>query len=111
MYTEDVTVDYKGFKPTQSIIKHMKSITDHLYYDSPSESCIKATFARAGKAGFMGIVKINSSVGSFVAKALGDDINSLSDTLFKQVRNQLKEWKTTRFLGPATGCERYGKTV
>lgn len=111
MYTEDVTVDYQGFKPNQSILKHMKSITDHLYYDSPSESSIKATFARAGKAGFTGIVKINSSVGSFVAKALGEDINSLSDNLFKQVRNQLKEWKTTRFLEPDLACERYGKTV
>ena len=111
MYTEDVTIDYKGFKPSQSIIKHMKSITDHLYYESPSESCIKATFVRVGKAGYTGIVKINSSVGSFVANALGEDINSLSDNLFKQVKKQLNEWKTNRFLEPATGCERYGKTV
>ena len=111
MYTEDVIVNFKGFKPTQRTMTRVKSMTDNLYYESPSESCIKATFSRAGKAGYMGILKINSSVGSFVAKALGDDMNTLGENLFKQVRAQLKQWKTTRFLEPATNCERYGKIL
>ncbi len=111
MYTEDVTVDYQGFKPNQSLLKHMKSMTDHLYYEAPSESCIKASFSRVGKVGYMGMVKINSSVGSFVAKALGDDLDILGDKLFKQVRDQLKEWKTTRFMEPSLACERYGKIL
>jgi hypothetical protein len=109
MYTEDIIVDYKGFKPSQRTLSRVKSMTDNLYNESPSESCIKATFVRAGKKGYMGVVKVNSSVGSFFAKALGEDLNSLGENLFKQVRNQLKEWKTMRFLEPAAGSECYGQ--
>ena len=111
MYTQDVIVNFKGFKPQQNIVARVRSMADSLYYQSPSESCIKATFSRAGKAGYVGIVKINSSVGSFVAKALGDDLNSLGENLFKQIRSQLKQWKTRRFLEPATSCERYGQIL
>ncbi len=110
MNTEDVNVNYKGFKPNRRTMEHMKVMADNLYYEAPSESFIKATFARVDNAGFMGIVKINSTVGPFVAKALGDDMNLLGENLFKQIRTQLKQWKATRFLETSTAGESHGQT-
>lgn len=98
MYTEDLIVNYQGFKPSQRAFEGLKRVTEILFNESPSESSLKATFTRLGEDQYQGILKITSSVGSFIARAEDYDLVNVGNKLMSEVRRQLNGWKNLRFL-------------
>lgn len=100
MYTEDVIVSFKGFKPSPNVVTTLQEVASHIHMESPSESCVRATFSRTGKNKFQGAVKINSSIGHFYAMAKDYNLNNVTHKLVHRIRKQLNRWKTLRFMKP-----------
>jgi ribosome-associated translation inhibitor RaiA len=99
MYAEDVIVNYKGFLPTENTAASLKTITEHLHEESPSESSLKADFVKESADSYQGTIRINFSEGIFWARATSDDLNSVISELVQRLREQLRRWKTMRFEG------------
>jgi ribosome-associated translation inhibitor RaiA len=105
MYTEDVIVNYKGFKPSQNTEAELKKVTDYLHEVAPSESSLNATFTKARGNKYQGMIRINFSEGSFFARAKDYDLESVIVKIVQRLREQLNRWKTLRFDEPGIMIE------
>lgn len=99
MYTEYVTVNYKGFKPNQDTEAELKAITDRLQDEAPSESSLNATFTKARGNEYSGCIRIHFSEGIFSARADAYDLKTVIEKIVLRLREQLNRWKSVRFGG------------
>ncbi len=97
MKFKDLNLEYKGFKPSQDLKNHIDGLTKEIFYESPSQSFLKASFEREDDL-FKGIIKIQSSVGNFFAAASGEQVKDVCANLITAIRQKLNEWKKVRFL-------------
>lgn len=90
------TFDFVGFKPTPSLEVVAKTVFGRVHNEAPSDSFSCATIRKTIQ-GFQAALKINSSVGTFVAEAVAEDPQKAILSLSRRIRSQLRVWKRQRF--------------
>jgi hypothetical protein len=97
MLTEDFTLQFEGFDPSEDVLKRLRLALSDLYARSPHRSFLKATFKFTGHM-FEGAIHITSAAEQFVSKVTAKDFDSLSKSALEDLNLQLQSWKTTRFM-------------
>lgn len=97
MLSEDFSLKYSGFEPTEELKKWIDTLLRETHLKSPSQSFLKATFTFT-EGLFEGVIDITSSAGRFVAKAADTDLRDAGSKLFDGIRNELDRWKSRRTL-------------
>lgn len=97
MLTEDFSLRFEGFKPSEAVIEKIKIALSDLYSKSPHRSFLRATFKSSGQV-FEGVIHITSAAGKFVVEVTDKDLDSLSKSAFEKIIWQLDSWKAKRFL-------------
>ncbi len=92
----DKVIDYSGFDPSGDENTLLKSALERVHMEAPSDSFTKLFFKKVG-SGYEGILKVNSSIGSFSAKEKGQELITLAESLMQKIRGQLTSWKNMRF--------------
>lgn len=97
MLSEDFSLKFSGFEPTEEIKKMAHKILGEIYQKSPSQSFLKATFTMTGDI-FEGVIDVTSTAGHFVAKAVDKDILGVGAKVLDGIRGELDRWKRKRIL-------------
>lgn len=97
MLTEEFSLDFVGFQPSEAIISRIRIAMSDVYSLSPHGSFMKATFTKTGEA-FEGIVNVANSVAKFAVEATHPDLEKLSSLAFDKIKAEIDSWKTTRFV-------------
>jgi hypothetical protein len=109
MYTdENIIIKYKGVQPNEQTDNQIKRLTEVLINEAPSESCIRTSIVNAGERGFTGLIRVNSTEGSFFTKARDETLLGLASKLVEKVRKQIQNWKSVRFHIPESEDKSYG---
>lgn len=95
MLSEDFSLKFSGFEPTEEVKKWIDAVLRETHLKSPSQSFLKATFTFANGL-FEGVIDVTSSAGRFVAKAADADMHHLPAQLFDKIRAELDSWKSHR---------------
>lgn len=101
MTTQDVRIQFVGFKPADPTAHKLEAWAEELHEESPSESSMKATYSRQGKE-YRGEIKITSRAGEFFVAARGVNLYAVGRDALKRMRRQLSQWKARRFDGEAS---------
>lgn len=96
MAMDSFSVRYYGFRPTSEIQILFKDYLEKLCEVAPNEATMHATIHR-GNDLFWGLVRIQSPVGEFVARASALNAEKLVQKLYVQMTHSLARWKTKRF--------------
>lgn len=97
MLSEDFSLKFEGFSPSEEVLKKIKISLSDLYSKSPHRSFVRATFKCTGQV-FEGVIDITSVAGKFVAQTTNVDFDILSKQTFKDITKQLDIWKSERIL-------------
>lgn len=91
------TFNFVGFEPEPALVDYAKARFGRIHDESPNDSFAFATIRKTIEGGFQAALKINSSVGTFVAESISEDpIKAIAD-LSANIRSQLQAWKRNRF--------------
>lgn len=90
------TFEFIGFEPSSALETVAKTVFGRIHNEAPSDSFAMAT-VRKTLEGFQAALKINSSVGTFVADAISEDPQKAMVALSRRIRSRLRIWKRTRF--------------
>ncbi len=96
MLSEDVKVMFTGFEPNEDVRSKLYYFLNRLYFKSPSQSFLQATFTFTNGL-FEGVINITSSAENFVVKASDVHLSQLTEKLFEKVGEKLEDWKSLRF--------------
>ncbi len=99
MLTNNISINYRGFHPSQNTQEIVGELLQELLVEGPSFSKLKAHFVKEGEfahAVYKGIIEIHSNAGSFFAKAESSQIADLSHKLLKRSRKHFAKWKEKR---------------
>ena len=102
MFTDKVTISYKGFHPSQVTNDIVTQLIKEILLEGPSFSRLKAQISKEGEfdhANFKGIIEIHSNAGEFFIKAESSQIADLSHKLLKRSRKHFSKWKEKRLGG------------
>lgn len=102
MLTDKISINYRGFHPSQNTQDIVANLLNELLVEGPSFSKLKAHFAKEGEfahAIYKGIVEIHSNAGNFFAKAESSQITDLAHKLLKRSRRHFSKWKEKRIGG------------
>jgi hypothetical protein len=97
MLSEDFSLKFSGFEPTEELKKWIDTLLRDTHLKSPSQSFLKATFTLTGGL-FEGVIDITSTAGRFVAKACDKDLRNAGSKMFDGIRGELDRWKSRRAL-------------
>lgn len=97
MLSEDFSLQFEGFVPSEAVTERIKIALSDLYSKSPHRSFLKATFRSTGQV-FEGVIHITSVAGKFVVEVADKDLDVMSKTAFEKIKWQLDTWKQKRFL-------------
>ena len=96
MLSEDCSVKFKGFEPSNEVRSALDILLGELYRKSPSQSFLKATFTLTGDI-FEGVIKVTSKAGEFVVKATDEQFKRVGEKLTEGLGGQLEKWRKIRF--------------
>ena len=85
-----------GLKDSPDFKEKYKTKLLDLLEAAPSDSAASSYFRKL-RRGYAGILKITSTQGRFVAKAVATDPVETARDLFKQINEQIKIWRSCRF--------------
>ncbi len=91
------TFDFIGFEPEPALVDFAKARFGRIHNEAPSDSFAFATIRKTLEGGFKAALKINSSVGTFVAESISEDPQRAIAELCARIRSQLRLWKRDRF--------------
>lgn len=91
------TFNFIGFEPSPTLETVAKTLFGRIHNEAPSDSFAFAT-VRKTLEGFQAALKINSSVGTFVAETISEDPQKAMVALSRRIRSQLRIWKRERFV-------------
>lgn len=97
MLSEDFSLHFEGFAPSEAVIEKIKIALSDLYSKSPHRSFLRATFKSSGQV-FEGVIDITSAAGKFVVEVKDTDLEAMSKAAFEKIIWQLDSWKAKRFL-------------
>lgn len=95
MLSEEVTIRFSGFEPTQEVRRALYFVLNQLHLKSPSQSLMTCTFTLTNGI-FEGVVAVTSTAENFVAKASDVSLHTLGDKLLSKLTGQLEDWKALR---------------
>ncbi|MCM2282239.1 MAG: hypothetical protein NDI61_10370 [Bdellovibrionaceae bacterium] len=100
MWMDDLKLDFSGFRPSLSLSNHIRDIAADILADAPSDSFTRASVRRlvdgTGEV-FEGILRVSSSVGTFLVQERDTDVIRLMGRLQERITSQLDLWKRHRF--------------
>ncbi len=102
MFTNKVSINYKGFHPSKNTLESVEQLLTELQIEGPSNSRLNAHIAKDGQfshAVYKGIIEIRSNAGSFFAKAESSQIADLIHKLLKRSRRHFSKWKERKLGG------------
>lgn len=88
-------LEFIDFEPASGFMSRALEKLGRVVGESPSDSSAKASLRKTGH-GFVGHLRINSAVGSFVADVVGEDPLDVIGSLALKVRTQLRVWRRNR---------------
>lgn len=91
------TFDFIGFNPTPDLAEFAAHRFNRIHSEAPSDSFALATIRKTIQGTFQAALKINSSVGTFVAETISEDPQKAITSLSEHIRSQLRLWKSYRF--------------
>lgn len=96
MLSENFSLQFEGFVPTEEVAKKIRISLSDLYSHSPHQSFLKATFKSTGQV-FEGVIHITSAAGKFAVSVAHKDLDVMSSSAFEKIKWQLASWKEKRF--------------
>lgn len=100
MWMDDLRLDFAGFRPSLSLSNHIREIAHDIVEEAPSDSLTLATIRRivdgTGEA-FEGILRVTSSVGTFLVHERDTDAFRLMSRLRERIGREFAQWKVHRF--------------
>src|SRR4051812_756427 len=103
----NIIIKYKGTEPNEETNFEVRRLLELLIDEAPSESMIKARIINAAHRGYTGMIRVNTSEGSFFTKARDESLIGLATKLVEKVRRQFANWKCIRFQIPNDGDQAY----
>jgi hypothetical protein len=97
MLSEDVKIQFSGFKPSHDVRSALDILLNQLHLKSPSTSFLSATFTLTNGV-VEGVIKVTSVAENFVAKASDVHPIEVGKKLFDKLGGQLEKWKSLRIL-------------
>lgn len=97
MLSEDFSLQFEGFSPSEDAIEKIKIALSDLYSKSPHRSFLKATFKCTGQV-FEGVIDITSAAGKFMVEVKDKDLDAMSKNAFDKITWELDSWKAKRFI-------------
>jgi hypothetical protein len=88
-----------GLKESATFKRHYEKKLMDLLEVAPSDSSATSCIRKL-KKGYEGFIKITSSQGKFVAKAVAKDPADTVIAMLKQIDDQIKQWRSARFTAP-----------
>lgn len=101
MRNDNVSFEFIGFNPEHDLKNFLATVAENLHLRSPSDSAMKVAikFSR-------GVVKascrIASHAGVFMAEAISDSPIKAMNKIEQKIGEQLKGWKSRRFISEET---------
>lgn len=103
----NIIIKYKGMEPNEKTSIEVRRLLELLVEEAPSESIIKTRIINAGDRGYTGVIRVNTSEGSFFTKARDEGLIGLANKLVNKVRRQFANWKSIRFQIPVESDKAY----
>jgi hypothetical protein len=95
MLSEDFSLKFLGFEPTEEMKKRIDAILRETHLKSPSHSFLKATFTMTGGL-IEGVMEVTSAAGRFVARAADNNVRDVGAKLLDGIKTELNAWKSRR---------------
>ena len=99
MFTNKVSINYKGFHPSDNTQEIMGNLLQELLLEGPSFSRMNAHIVKEGlyeHALYKGSIEIHSNAGNFFIRAESSQIADMAHKLLKRSRKNFSKWKEKR---------------
>jgi hypothetical protein len=93
---EDIHIKCQGFHPSEFTNWFLNTELKAVYNEAPGDSTLRAMFTRKSRD-FKGVVRIQSSAGTFIGVASGRRLKDVTRKVTEQLRRQIDKWRKLRF--------------
>ncbi|MBX3041824.1 MAG: hypothetical protein KF789_14045 [Bdellovibrionaceae bacterium] len=95
MMREQVSVQYRGFHPSEFTESQIDALIKEIQAEAPHGATLKAVFSRKDFY-VRGVISVQSSSGRFFAVASGRRLTEVTGQIAQKMRRQLHRWKSER---------------